>query len=984
MCSRKIIHFICAVLLLTTIAAAPAAIVGYYPMNEGSGTAVKDLSGKGHDGTINGTVGWVEGRPGYSTALAFPGTTGNYVGAGTWDPSEGTGKVSAAAWIKWAGANGNYQGIVSKGDGVLGDFRWQLTIDTAATSGIGFGGGAGAPVFNVAAPPVGEWQHVAFAHDGTGATIYINGVKAGTSAVALGTGTSALVHLGALALFGAGDAGFNGTIDEVYLCDSALSEAEVGQVMQGMFASLYRSSNPSPADASTDVFRESSLGWTAGKDAVSHDVYLGTGAADVESASKTNPKGVLAAADQSASTYDPPGRLELGRTYYWRVDEVNSTSPGNPTKGNVWSFSVEPNTYAIGKITASASDSVAGCGPENTINGSGLDADDLHSAIKETMWLGKEASTSSWIRYDFDRAYKLDQMWVWNFNYMESMLGFGLQDVTIDYSPDGNSWTKLGDFRFNDAPGEDGYAHNTVIDFAGVAAKGVKITVVSTWGPLGQYGLSEVRFFYVPAHATYPSPASGTVDVMPQTTLSWRPGREAASHKLFLGTDANALSGAAPIDTGAQSSYSPSDLNLGATYYWKVDEVNAAETPATWEGSVWNFSVAGYLVVDDMESYNDKEGTCVFNAWIDGYGTSTNGAIVGLDAAANGTFGSTTIYYAGRQSMPLAYGRDGITNSEATRTFEAPQDWTRHGVKTLRLHFYGQATNVTPVPLWVRLTDQNGKTAQATFGTGTGEDVAALADPAWTTWNVPLNSFGGITLSKVKSMAIGLGAGAGSGTLYIDDIRLYPEVVGPATVTPTLVGQWTLDNDVKDSSGSGNNGTAKGGPTFVAAGRIGASLKLDGTDDYVDCGAATNLNITDQVTLSAWIKPANFANSSYQTFVGKGDHAYNLQHTDGNLIQFYIYDGTWRNANSAAVTSTMNNAWHHVAGTFDGTQLKLYVDGGIVASTLYTGDIDTAAHAVNVGRNSENSTRFFAGEIDEVRIYHGALPTSEIKKLANP
>jgi beta-galactosidase len=203
-------------------------------------------------------------------------------------------------------------------------------------------------------------------------------------------------------------------------------------------------------------------------------------------------------------------------------------------------------------------------------------------------------------------------------------------------------------------------------------------------------------------------------------------------------------------------------------------------------------------------------------------------------------------------------------------------------------------------------------------------------------------------------------------------------------VTPTLVGWWKLDNDVKDSSGAGNNGTIVGTPTYVAAGRIGASLKLNGTTDYIDCGNAANLNMTDVVTLSAWIKPAGLGNSAYQTFISKGDHAYVLAQTNVNQLQLAIYDGTWYSANSAAVTSTMNGSWHHVAGTYDGTQVKLYVDGKMAASTLRTGVIATDTFVLSIGRNSEASGRLFTGEMDDVRIYHGVLPTSEIVKLANP
>jgi len=741
--------------------------------------------------------------------------------------------------------------------------------------------------------------------------------------------------------------------------------------------------SPSPADAATDQPRDVDLSWTAGAKAATHDVYFGTGLADVNTASRTNPKGVLVSQGQSTTTFDP-GILPLGQTYYWRVDELEQNGTTHP--GSVWSFTMEPPAYAVTGITATASSSDTGRSPNSTVDKSGLTGD-LCGTDVTTMWLSAKGGTQpAWIQYNLGKVYKLQDLWVWNCNTdFEFLLGIGVKNATVQYSTDAANWTTLGTFDFAQGTSAAGYEHNTTISFGGVAAQYVKINVNSGWGTIGQYGLSEVRFYYLPVQAKQPQPAAGATAVAPEAELSWRAGREAASHRVYIGTDPNAL---ALAGTSTTTSFTPAALNLGTTYYWRVDEVNAATTPDTWTGDVWSFTTADFLVVDNMESYTDNEdaGEAIYQTWVDGFDDPTkNGAVVGLNTAANGTFGSTTIFHGGKQSLPLAYTNTGsVTNSEATRTFDSVQDWTGYGVKTLTLYFYGQAANTKTIPLWVRLADASGKTAQVAFGSAAGEDTLVLADPAWTTWNIPLSSFPGITLAKIKAMTIGVGPGAGSGTLYIDDIRLYPAVT--TTVTPaTLVGWWKLDNNVQDSSGAGNNGTIVGAPTYVAAGKIGASLKLNGLADYVTCGNAAPLNMTDAVTVAAWIKPRTFANAAYQTFISKGDHAYVLAHTSGNVLQLAIYDGTWYSANSAAVTSMMNNSWHHIAGTYDGTQVRLYVDGVMAGSALHTGVIATDTYVLALGTNSEYlTTRLFAGEMDDVRVYHGALPTAEILKLVNP
>ena len=104
-----------------------------------------------------------------------------------------------------------------------------------------------------------------------------------------------------------------------------------------------------------------------------------------------------------------------------------------------------------------------------------------------------------------------------------------------------------------------------------MAAKYVRLTPKSNWGSLaGQYGLSEVRFYYTPAQPRQPNPASGATGVNPDVVLSWRAGREAAVHEVYLSTDSNAVAnGGALAGKPSEARYAPSAVDLGTTYYWK-------------------------------------------------------------------------------------------------------------------------------------------------------------------------------------------------------------------------------------------------------------------------------------------------------------------------------------------------------------------------------------------------------------------------------
>jgi regulation of enolase protein 1 (concanavalin A-like superfamily) len=437
--------------------------------------------------------------------------------------------------------------------------------------------------------------------------------------------------------------------------------------------------NPSPADKAQDVPRDVILGWTPAPLAATHNVYFGTGPDDL----------VPAAEGQDANTFDP-GLLEFGATYYWRVDEVNSPPDSTVFEGSVWSFTVEPASYPIQGVTATASSSSVQMGPEKTIDGSGLNNLDQHSMDGPQMWLsGPDEPQPAWIQYEFDAAYKLDQLLVWNSNQvLESVLGFGARSVTIEYSTDAAAWTTLGDFEFARAPGADTYAANTTVDFAGAVAKYVRLTINSNWGGvIAQYGLSEVRFFYLPVLPREPIPAVAQTDVEIDAVLNWRAGREAASHQVYFGADQQAVAnGTVSVNTVTDNHFAPGALVFGTTYYWKVAEVNDVETPSVWEGDLWSFTTKEYLIVDDIESYDDDDNR-IYDTWIDGFADNSSGSIIGYMEAP---FAERAIVHGGKQSMPFEYNNvNPPFYSEAVREFAPVQDWTVNGADTLSLWVRG-------------------------------------------------------------------------------------------------------------------------------------------------------------------------------------------------------------------------------------------------------------------------------------------------------
>jgi len=291
--------------------------------------------------------------------------------------------------------------------------------------------------------------------------------------------------------------------------------------------------------------------------------------------------------------------------------------------------------------------------------------------------------------------------------------------------------------------------------------------------------------FSLPVRANRPSPSNGAVDKRQTATLSWSPGDFTASHEIYFGTDEDAVRNA---DTASPEyykgtrnlgfeSYDPGKLAWDTTYYWRVDEVNSLNPESPWVGNVWSFKTADFLWVDDFELYNDldtddPESKRIFDVWQDGYGSTTNGSMVGYENpnwGAGEHFVETNVVHGGNQSMPYFYDNN-FKYSEAVLPLSPPQDWTEHGVKTLSLWFYGVPDNAAE-RMYVAL---NGSAVVY------HDNPDAAKIETWTEWTIDLQAFEnqGVNLANVNAIAIGFGdknnlRAGGSGLVFFDDIRLY-------------------------------------------------------------------------------------------------------------------------------------------------------------------------------------------------------------------
>ncbi len=392
--NRQIV-FLATALLLSSLAGQVLAqldpsLMGWWKLDDGSGTVAVESSGKSSNGTLSGNPAWSKtGMLG--GCLTFDGVDDYVTVIGSWQFAQYT----LATWFRIDGGTGTQRDLLSwctdaPLHGVLIEIGTNETMRYLHRAPIGNSGGPS--IYSTAGYTDHTWHHLAAVHSATNMTLFIDGVQAATqSDTTQFDAPVTRLFMGTLSAGNSSPRWLPGALDDVQMYNRALSAAEVQKIMKGL-ASKSVAVNVSPADGATDVPRDATLNWNAGQYPSTHDVYFGTTFADVNAASRTNAKGVLVSQGQADTTFDPAGVFAYGQTYYWRIDEVNKSPDGTISKGAVWSFTAEPYGYPITKVTATASSSRPGSGPENTINGSGLDKNDRHGTDASTMWMSAGAA----------------------------------------------------------------------------------------------------------------------------------------------------------------------------------------------------------------------------------------------------------------------------------------------------------------------------------------------------------------------------------------------------------------------------------------------------------------------------------------------------------------------------------------------------------------------------------------------------------------
>ena len=241
---------------------------------------------------------------------------------------------------------------------------------------------------------------------------------------------------------------------------------------------------------------------------------------------------------------------------------------------------------------------------------------------------------------------------------------------------------------------------------------------------------------------------------------------------------------------------------------------------------------------------------------------------------------------------------------------------------------------------------------------------------------------------SVSADPSGLAAGTYTGTVTVTAAGATgsPKTVAVSlTVTPPssgLVGAWSFDEttgtSAGDASGKGNTGTINGA-THTTAGKFGGALTFNGTSNWVTVPDSASLHLTTGLTVEGWVNP---------TASGTTWRALAVKETATGLAwALYPFgDGAFPSAHAFTATEQWAkgptkltlNTWTHVAETYDGTTIRLFVNGVQVATKAQTGPLVTSTQPLRFGGDALWA-EWFKGMLDELRVYDHALTAAQIQ-----
>jgi predicted phage tail protein len=921
----------------TTTGAAPTpppGLIGAWAFDEGAGTTVADASGNGNAGTIDGADWSPQGR--FGNALSFDGLSNTVRVANSASLNVGSA-MTLSGWVEPTVHQDGWNSVVYRQTDNY--FLTAAGDNDLRPAGGGAFGGAVDVVQAPTAIPIGTWSYVAVTYDGTTARLYVNGTQVATrvSAGAIPNTTNPL-WMGGNQPYGQY---FEGLLDEIRVYKRVLSPAEIQADMGAPILPQRSDTTPPPAPTGLSATAISGaqvdVSWSAAMDdggIVSYRLERCQGAGCTTFTQVGSPAWI--GLNDTA--------IAGSSTYRYRVRAVDQA-------GNVGPYS------AIATVTTPGA-------PDTT---------------PPTAPTGVTPSVVSSSQIDLAWTASTDAVGVTGYR-VERCAGASCTNFAQVGTPATTSFSNTG--------------------LAAATTYRFRVRAVDAAGNLSAYSAIATAATPGAGDTTAPSAPTGltpTVVSTSQIDLAWTASTDNVG---VTGYRVERCQGAscttwAQVGTPSTTSFSNTGLTANTTYRFRVRAVDAAgnlsaysaiasgrtqaagdttapsaptgltATPQTptqinlaWTASTDNVGVTGYRVE------RCQGAGCTSFAQV-GAPTTTSFNDTGPLSP------STTYRY--RVRAADAAGNLSAYSSIVTTATPAVPDTSPPGATT---GLTAAAAGSSQVDLsWTAATDDVGVTGYR-LERCAGQACTSFAQVA----TPPTTSYSdtGLTASTTYRYRVRAADAAGNLGAYSDVAEATTGVAPP--IPPGLVGGWSFGEGngptTADVSGNGNTGTITNA-AWSTQGRYGNALSFNGSNSSVRVASSASLNLTTAMTLSAWIRPS-VSQTSWRTILQRQADAYFLT-AGSDSPNRPAGGGTMAGSVNYAVAPTASplNAWTHVALTYDGATLRLYINGTQVATGAATGAVQSGTNPLWMGGNQPYG-EYFNGLIDEVRVYNRALTAGEI------
>jgi endonuclease/exonuclease/phosphatase family metal-dependent hydrolase/fibronectin type 3 domain-containing protein len=473
-----------------------------------------------------------------------------------------------------------------------------------------------------------------------------------------------------------------------------------------------------------------------------------------------------------------------------------------------------------------------------------------------------------------------------------------------------------------------------------------------------------------PSAPASPAPAIGATGAALATTLAWSASTNASQYDVLL-----SATNPPTIVSANQSatSYQASALKAGTTYYWQV----VAKGPGgSTSGSIWSFTTASTpavpagpapaagatsIAVTTALTWSASANATSYDV---AFGTSNPPAIVSSNQTSltynPGTLLAGTKYF----WQVVAKGMGGSTTGSVWSFTTAAAPAVPAGP--------APAAGATSVAVTTALTwsaSANATSYDVAFGTSnppavvSSDQTAASYQPAaliaGTTyyWQIVAKGQGGSTAGPVWTFATA------------------------AAVRPTPVAAYGFNEGkgttTADASGNSRTGTVSNA-TWSSAGKNGGALSFNGSSSRVIVADVAALRLSNAMTVEAWVNPATTGAASWQPIVYKSLDNYVLTTVGSPFMPAAAVTPNGVLALPTGTSALPPNTWTHMAATYDGAMVRVYVNGVQVASQAATGSLATSTNPLEIG-GSAIDNGWFSGLIDDVRVYNTALTASQVQ-----